>query len=84
MLEQQIGTTEQERAEWRKKARVSAVTGSCPRSLASVDSGVLHWMKYIAIVHGRSKVREAAFPPRLEDILGWSHTFRPVCKHFDL
>jgi hypothetical protein len=82
LLEQQLGGSVEERARWRKKARVAAVTGSCPRSLASLDSGVKHWLKYISVVHGATKVSSVAFPPRMDDVLGWSHTFRYVFNPF--
>ena len=39
-------------------------------------SGVARWIKYIGIAHGSENVDQMAFPPRLEDVLGWSHTFR--------
>ena len=71
------------RAAWRKKARVAAVMGSCPDSLASFKAGVRHWIEYIEITHGPAvgeyglaRVHGAMFPPLMEDILGWSNTFR--------
>ena len=39
-LGEAMGDDASARAEWRKRARIAAVTGSCPRSLASLDSGV--------------------------------------------
>lgn len=47
--------------------------GSCPRTRESFQSGVAHWLEYISIVHGMDN---CAFPPVLDDILGWSLTFR--------
>jgi len=38
--------------------------------------GISHWRKYIAIAHGDENVDSMSFPPRLEDVLGWSNTFR--------
>ena len=66
---------EAEREAWRKQARVAAILGSCPKSRASMMSGIRNWIKFMDEVLGN---REIAFPPRLEDILTWSHTFRCV------
>jgi len=63
-------------AVWRQRARTAAVLGSCPRSKDSFRSGVKHWIKYIAITHGEKEAEKVAFPPRLEDVLAWSNTFR--------
>ena len=82
---------------WRSKARVAAVLGSCPRSLASLKSGawvarcwaagflvralragIRHWIQYIEVVHGTACAHLKAFPPNLDDVLGWSHAFRYV------
>ena len=38
--------------------------------------GISHWRKYIAIAHGDENLDSMSFPPRLEDVLGWSNTFR--------
>ena len=35
-------------------------------------------MEFIEITHGKQRVEEVAFPPRLEDVLIWSNTFRCV------
>ena len=93
-LQEQLGDSDAARAEWRKKARIAAVIGSCPKSLASLDSGksvvldaahlaatlahagVAHWLKYIEAAQGSRRVETMAFPPQLEDVLGWSHGFR--------
>ena len=64
-----------ELASWRKRARVAAVLGSGPRSLASMKSG-RHWIEYIRTVYPCGEADAAVFPPLLDDILGWSHTFR--------
>ena len=61
---------------WRKKARTAAVMGSCPKSRASFVSGLRHWIKYIETVHPACNVDCVCFPPLLEDVLGWSNTFR--------
>ena len=39
-------------------------------------AGISHWRKYIAIARGDENVDSMSFPPRLEDVLGWSNTFR--------
>lgn len=36
-------------------------------------SGVRHWLEYIDIVKGNG---ESAFPPDLNDVIGWANTFR--------
>ena len=59
--------------EWSKKARVAAVLANCPKSQNSMNSGVKHWCKYIEIVSG---AEAKAFPVHMEDLLGWSMTFR--------
>ena len=40
-LGQLVGNDAGARSTWRKRARISAIVGSCPRSLASLDSGTL-------------------------------------------
>ena len=77
-LRDQIPDDVTARAEWRKRARIAAVVGSCPRSLNSLASGIAHWQKYIAIAHGSVDADRMAFPPSLDDVLGWSNTFRCV------
>ena len=67
-----------DRVAWRKKARVAAVLGSCPRSQSSYKSGVKHWVEFIKITHGVNAADSVAFPLRLEDVLAWSNTFRYV------
>lgn len=59
--------------EWRQKARLAAILGSCPKSIASLRSGVRHWQRFINIAYGDSA---AAFPPKLASVLEWSNTFR--------
>ena len=77
-LREQVPDDADAKAAWRKQARTAAVVGSCPRSLHSLDSGIAHWQKYIAIVHESRNASRMAFPPQLEDVLGWSNTFRCV------
>ena len=51
------------------KVRSFACTDKCPF--------VLHWnLQYIHITHGTETGDDMAYPPQLEDILGWSNTFR--------
>jgi hypothetical protein len=76
LLEASLPADPKQRAAWRGKARVAAVLGSGPRTLASFRSGVKHWTKYIMITHGSDAAERVAFPPRLEDVLAWSNTFR--------
>ena len=76
LLEASMPADPVQRAAWRGRARVAAVLGSCPKSLRSFKSGVKHWTKYIMITHGSSDAERVAFPPRLEDVLAWSNTFR--------
>ena len=63
---------------WRHSARIAAVMSSCPRSRASFKSGVRHWLAYVELVCGEEQAAEAAFPPALIDVLGWSNTFRCI------
>ena len=81
LLEAHMPQDPVQRAAWRSKARVAAVMGSCPRSHASFKSGVKHWTRFIKITHGSDAVDLVAFPPRLEDVLAWSNTFRCAVLH---
>ena len=76
MLKQNMPVEVENRLKWRDAARVAAVMGSGPRSLASFKSGIRHWMSFIEILYGSECVEKAAFPPALKDILAWSNTFR--------
>ena len=83
LLKAQLPTDAAGLREWRGKARVAAVMGSCPKSLGSFKSGLRHWTEYIVITHGSLAAERVAFPPRLEDVLAWSNTFRcAVCISF--
>lgn len=64
------------RSQWLAQAKVAAVMGSCPRSHKSFKSGVRHWIEFIAITHGDDAVNFRAFPPRMDDVLAWTSTFR--------
>ena len=61
--------------EWRQRARISAVLSSCPDSRAALKSGVACWMKHVISQHGPLALVEQAFPPPLNEILVWSHSF---------
>ena len=82
LLERSLPDDEGARESWRARARVAAVMGSCPRSLKSFKSGLKHWLRFIAITYGEESAGSAAFPPRLDDVLAWSNTFRCVCSPF--
>ena len=68
--------TNEEREAWRKKSRVAAILGSCPRSRPSVKSGCGSWLEYVVTVHGADATEDMAFPPKMNDLLGWSLLFR--------
>ena len=76
---------------WTKRARQAAILGNCPKSLRSMRSGarvlvpwfmvhapfallgLTHWLKYVEIVKGKDAM---PFPVCMDDVLGWSLTFR--------
>ena len=58
---------------WVAEARVTAVLGSCPHTLQSLQSGVNNYLSYCEIALGS---REAGPPPTIDTFLGWSHTHR--------
>ena len=76
LLDRNLPKDAEARDHWRSCARIAAVMGSCPGSLASFKSGLKHWIKYIEVFYGREKVDQMAFPPRLDDVLAWSNTFK--------
>ena len=76
LLERNLPRDPKLRKMWTAQARVAAVMGSCLRSLASFKSGLKHWLRYIEILYGRESMDGAAFPPKLDDVLAWSNTFR--------
>ena len=39
-------------------------------------SGLRNWLRFIEISHGYNDAAKMAFPPKLEDVLAWSTTFR--------
>ena len=61
---------------WRQQALLAGILGSCPKTKASLHSGLMHWLEYIDIVHGPRCSVAAAFPAQVSDIVGWSNTFR--------
>ena len=63
---------------WRVHAKVAAVMGSCPKSHSSFNSGLRHWLSFIETLYGIEQVETKAFPPGLDDVLAWSHTFRCI------
>ena len=83
-LREQLPQNSVDREAWRKRARVTAVMGSCPRSLASFKSGLRHWLEFLDITHGPVRASLVAMPPQLDDVLAWSNTFRCVADcHFN-
>jgi len=76
MLESSLPHDDEERERWRARARIAAVMGSCPLSLKSFKSGLKHWRRFTVITYGEERAEEAAFPPRLDDVLAWSNAFR--------
>jgi hypothetical protein len=63
------------RLEWQRQARTAAIMGSCPKSRAGFQSGLLHWLEYVRIAKGPDT---QAFPVLIDDVVAWSMTFRCV------
>ena len=61
------------RAEWLREASACAILGSCPRSTASIRSGIRCWVEFAS-----KNLGDAAglLPPALEALLAWSLHFR--------
>ena len=76
LLDRNLPRDAEARDHWKSCARVAAIMGSCPGSLPSFKSGLKHWLRYIEIFYGKEQVDQMAFPPRLDDVLAWSNTFR--------
>ena len=72
----QIPQTDEGKAQWRHEARVAAVLGSCPRSVASLKSGFRNWVKYICYTYPEEESCQRVLPPLLSDVVAWSCTFR--------
>ncbi len=56
-------------------------SGQCPNMHGRAPgflqrAGLRHWIMYIEVVYGKENADKAAFPPSLEDVLGWSNVFR--------
>ncbi len=64
-----------DREAWAKRARTTAVLGNCPKTVASMRSGVAHWCSYIKITRGSEA---EPCPVGMQDILGWSLAFRCI------
>ena len=58
---------------WLERARVAAIVGSCPKSHASVISGLRFWAFFAIRV---LNLRGNLLPPTLEGLLAWSRLFR--------
>jgi len=65
--------TEKDRASWIANAKLQAILGSCPKSHASVLSGI---RCYIAFAEKVLKIEGEVFPPSREGLLAWSISFR--------
>ena len=63
------------REAWAKRARTTAILGNCPKTVASMRSGVTHWCSYLEITKGSEA---EPFPVDMQDILGWSLAFRCI------
>ena len=61
------------RAEWLREAGACAMLGSCPRSTASIRSGVQCWFDFARATLGDEA---GLLPPALEALLSWSNHFR--------
>ena len=61
------------RVSWAEEARVRAITGSCPKSLASVVSGLRCWLDFACRVLGR---KGQELPPTEDGLVAWSVLFR--------
>lgn len=75
MLRETLQGDPQKQEEWRAKARVASILGSCPRSKASFRSGIKHWIQFIEATRGAENMNRYAFPPLLDDVLAWANTF---------
>ena len=45
---------------------------------ACSDPGLRHWITFIEVTHGAACADSVAFPPRMDDVLAWSNTFRSI------
>ena len=67
--------TPEKRSNWVEQARVSALLGSCPRSIASVKSGLRCYMNFARAALG---LTGNELPPTVEGLVAWSALFRCV------
>ena len=92
-LGQVVPSGDIERRLWIKNAKVAAIIGSCPKTRQSFRSGdafvscspcschdscmtgISNWIKFVEHLAGD---RDLAFPPCLDHVIVWSHTFRCV------
>ena len=63
------------RASWMSESKVAAILGSCPRSRESFRSGLRNYIRFAEIALGGG---EHGFPPTIDALLLWSHSFRCV------
>ena len=66
--------TAQARSDWLREAYSNALLGSCPRSVASVRSGIRCWLAFAREVLGLDQ--ERALPPSVRGLVAWSMQFR--------
>ncbi len=92
MLSQSMPRNEAERSNWRQKARIAAIIGSCPKTKQSFLSGprfaamgatsfpclALGLRHWISFIEVAYGDARRAFPPCVEDALIWSNMFRCV------
>ena len=56
-----------------ERARVQAILGCCPKSVDKVNSGNRAYLRFL---RGMMGPKVPAYPPLLEVVMAWSHTFR--------
>ena len=61
------------RANWVERERVRSLLGSCPRSIASLRSGIRCWHGFC---EGALGLGGAQIPPALDSLLAWASLFR--------
>ena len=64
-----------DRTIWVQQARVQAIVGSCPASLASVKSGVRAWLAFCRCYLKKSG---NVLPPDVDDLLGHAFSVMPA------
>ena len=68
---QSMMVEDSDRCKWLMAAEVNAVLGSCPRSLASVKSGIKCWLQLSYGILRKPK----AYPATVSELLAWSKVF---------